>query len=54
MTTIHADKPGLLPSGRPYHETYQHAPHYRSKEEEFDALFTEVGLVDVKAFRLQH
>jgi cytochrome c oxidase subunit 3 len=36
MATINAGLP--LHDDRPYHERYTHAPHFRSKEDEFDAV----------------
>jgi cytochrome c oxidase subunit 3 len=35
MTTL--DVRRGVPDDRPYHETYEHAPHFRTKEDEFDA-----------------
>jgi cytochrome c oxidase subunit 3 len=37
MTTLDAFNKGARAGDRPYHETYEQAPHFRSKAEEFDA-----------------
>lgn len=67
MTTLDINHDGDRASGRPYHETYKQASHFRSKDEEFDAvkigmwlfLTTEVLLfaglfVGYAIFRMMH
>jgi len=36
MTTL--DLKSGVPADRPFHETYEHAPHFRTREAEFDAV----------------
>lgn len=67
MTTLDIKNDGDGAKGRPYHETYTQASHFRSKDEEFDAvkigmwlfLATEVLLfaglfVGYAIFRMMH
>ena len=38
MTTVDLRGGGGIVEDRPFHETYAHAPHFRTKEAEFDAI----------------